>query len=184
MPRASDGVLARSVGYTRQHTTVFERAPIVSGSAAVLLGKVTNNAQAEIELAVGGVDGRLAVFKAGHSTPGPYFEASGETIRLASLVMLCCDVCMLWRWRRSCGLMQNSAMFDVAAVRSFVSTYYIVGNGGRWITPPPMYAPSCVFDNAGALQVSFKYDCFVCTCTSDATRPCYYHVCTGYPRQF
>lgn len=79
MPKARDGVLARSVCYTRQHTTVFERAPIVSGSAAVLLGNVTNNAQGEIELAVGGVDGRLVVFKAGHSTPGPFFEASGDT---------------------------------------------------------------------------------------------------------
>lgn len=77
MPKARDGVLARSVCYTRQHTTVFERAPIVSGSAAVLLGNVTNNPHGEIELAVGGVDGRLAVFKAGHSTPGPFFEASG-----------------------------------------------------------------------------------------------------------
>lgn len=82
MPKARDGVLARSVCYTRQHTTVFERAPIVSGSAAVLLGNVTNNAPAEIELAVGGVDGRLAVFKAGHSSPGPYFEASGHTSAL------------------------------------------------------------------------------------------------------
>eukprot|EP00903_Cladosiphon_okamuranus_P011768 g11062.t1 len=77
MPKARDGFLARSICYTRQHTTVFERAPVVSGSAAVLLGNVTNNAQAEIELAVGGVEGRLAVFKAGHSTSGPYCEASG-----------------------------------------------------------------------------------------------------------
>eukprot|EP00752_Nemacystus_decipiens_P009212 g8228.t1 len=77
MPKPRDSVLTRSVHYTRQHTTVFERAPIVSGSAAVILGNVTNNAHADIELAVGGVDGRLAVFKAGHSTPGPYFEASG-----------------------------------------------------------------------------------------------------------
>lgn len=77
MPRARDVVLARSVSYSRQHATVFEGAPIVSGSAAVLLGNVTNNSQGEIELAVGGVDGRLAVFSAGHSTPGPYFEASG-----------------------------------------------------------------------------------------------------------
>lgn len=83
MPKTRGGVLARSVHYTRQHTTVFERSPIVSGSAAVLLGNVTNNAQAEIELAVGGVDGRLAVFKAGHSTPGPYFEASGSKLHLA-----------------------------------------------------------------------------------------------------
>lgn len=70
-------ILARSVCYPRQHTTVFEGAPIVSGSAAVLLGDVDNDPQSEIELAVAGVNGTLAVFKTGHPTPGPYFEASG-----------------------------------------------------------------------------------------------------------
>ncbi|CAM9200039.1 unnamed protein product [Ectocarpus fasciculatus] len=71
-----DSVLARTVCQSR-HTTVFEGAPVVSGSAAVLLGDVDNDPQAERELAVGGVDGTLAVFKAGHTTPGPYFIASG-----------------------------------------------------------------------------------------------------------
>ncbi|CAM9136944.1 unnamed protein product [Scytosiphon promiscuus] len=74
MPRINRSVLARSVCYTRQQTTVFERAPIVSGSAAVLLGDVDNDPRSEIELAVGGVDGTLAVFKVGHPTCGPYLS--------------------------------------------------------------------------------------------------------------
>lgn len=78
MPRFhKDSVLARTVCQSRQQTTVFEGAPVVSGSAAVLLGDVDNDPQAERELAVGGVDGTLAVFKVGHPTPGPYFMASG-----------------------------------------------------------------------------------------------------------
>lgn len=78
MRKTNKDVLARSVCYTRQQTTVFEGAPIVSGSAAVLLGNVTNNSSGVVELAVGGVNGNLAVFKAEHSTPGPYFEATGN----------------------------------------------------------------------------------------------------------
>lgn len=77
MPRSNrDGnAIARSVCYTREQTTVFERAPIVSGSAAVLLGDVDNDPRSEIELAVGGVDGTLAVFKVGY--PTPYLVATG-----------------------------------------------------------------------------------------------------------
>ncbi len=60
---------------------MFKGAPIVSGSAAVLLGNVTNNNNGDIELAVGGVNGKLTVFKAEHSTPGPYFEATGQVSR-------------------------------------------------------------------------------------------------------
>lgn len=78
MPSIKRSVLARSVCYTRQQTTVFEHAPIVSGSAAVLLGDVDNDPRSEIELAVGGVDGTLAVFKVGHPTRGPYLVATGE----------------------------------------------------------------------------------------------------------
>jgi len=77
MRKTKKDVLARSVCYTRQQTTVFVGAPIVSGSAAVLLGNVTNNGEGAIELAVGGVNGKLAVFKAEHSSPEPYFEATG-----------------------------------------------------------------------------------------------------------
>lgn len=85
-----DGMLARSVCYARQHTTVFEGAPTVSGSAAVLLGDVDNDPQAEFELAVGGVDGTLAVFKTGHPTPGPYFEASGNSgVMIEATTVLC-----------------------------------------------------------------------------------------------
>lgn len=67
----------RSVSFAHQQTTVFPGAPTVSGSAAVLLGDVDNDAKAEIELVVGGVDGTLAVFKAGYSTEGAYLIASG-----------------------------------------------------------------------------------------------------------
>ncbi|CAM9238514.1 unnamed protein product [Ectocarpus sp. 8 AP-2014] len=78
MPRFyKDSALARTVCQSRQQTTVFEGAPVVSGSAAVLLGDVDNDPEAERDLAVGGVDGTLAVFKVGHPTPGPYFVASG-----------------------------------------------------------------------------------------------------------
>lgn len=88
MSKTKKGLLARSVCYTRKQTTVFEGAPIVSGSAAVLLGNVTNNNGGEVELAVGGVNGKLAVFKADHSTPGPYFEATGI---LAVFELVCGD---------------------------------------------------------------------------------------------
>lgn len=79
IPKERD-ILARSVCFTQQQTTVFEGAPIVSGSAAVLLGDVDNDPRAEIEVAVGGIDGTIAVFKAGHPTTGAYLTASGAAI--------------------------------------------------------------------------------------------------------
>lgn len=76
IPKERD-IWAKSVCFTQQQTTVFEGAPIVSGSAAVLLGDVDNDPRAEIEVAVGGIDGTIAVFKAGHHTTGAYLTASG-----------------------------------------------------------------------------------------------------------
>lgn len=56
---------------------------MVCGSAAVLLGDVDNDLKAD--LAVGGVDGTLALFKAEHLSAGPYLVSSGT-----SLVLICC----------------------------------------------------------------------------------------------
>lgn len=71
------GIFSRCVCFTQQHTTVFEGAPRQILPSAVLLGDVDNDPKGDIELVVGGADGTLAVFKAGHPTPGPYLEASG-----------------------------------------------------------------------------------------------------------
>ena len=76
VPKERD-ILAKSVCFTQQQTTVFEGAPIVSGSAAVLLGDVDNDPRADIEVAVGGIDGTIAVFKAGLHTTRAYLTASG-----------------------------------------------------------------------------------------------------------
>lgn len=61
----------------------------MSGSAAVLLGDVDNDPRAEIELAVGGIDGTIAVFKAEHPTVGPYLTASGADMRYRSKSSRC-----------------------------------------------------------------------------------------------
>lgn len=89
IPKDRD-ILARSVCFTQQQTTVFEGAPIVSGSAAVLLGNVDNDPRAEIEVAVGGIDGTMAVFKAGHPTMGAYLTASGAAYWYRSMVLNSC----------------------------------------------------------------------------------------------
>lgn len=80
-PRPAEGVacrlFSRPVCFAHQQTTVFKGAPAASGPAAVILGNIDNDLKGEIEVAVGGVDGTLAVFKAAHPSAGPYLTASG-----------------------------------------------------------------------------------------------------------
>ncbi|CAN0159603.1 unnamed protein product, partial [Discosporangium mesarthrocarpum] len=65
----------RSVCFTHQEASVFEGSPMVAGPAALLFGNVDNDPQGGLELAVGGVDGTLVVFKAPETTA--FFRATG-----------------------------------------------------------------------------------------------------------
>lgn len=106
------GMCARLVCYTHQQTTVFEGAPMVAGPAAVLLGDVDNDLKAEVEVAVGGVDGTLAVFKAGHPKAGPYLAASGTAAAHTFLDEACC-----WQWRTTAFVFFHSSTQTLSHVR-------------------------------------------------------------------
>lgn len=71
------GLVARTIVLSQECTTVFRGAPSVAGPAAVLLGNIDNDPKGEVEIAVGGLDGRLAIFKGGHFTGTPFLVASG-----------------------------------------------------------------------------------------------------------
>lgn len=72
-----DELVTRSVVFALEYTTVFRGAPPVVGPAALLLGNIDNDPKGEVEVAVGGVDGRLVIFKGGSSTSAPFLVASG-----------------------------------------------------------------------------------------------------------
>lgn len=73
-----DDLVTRSVVFALEYTTVFRGAPPVVGPAALLLGNIDNDPKGEVEVAVGGVDGRLVIFKGGSSsTSAPFLVASG-----------------------------------------------------------------------------------------------------------
>lgn len=72
------GIFSRSVSFRQQQTVVFHGGPMDVLPSAVLLGDVDNDHRGDAEVAVGGVDGTLAVFKASHVTSGPYLLSSGK----------------------------------------------------------------------------------------------------------
>ncbi|CAM9912702.1 unnamed protein product [Choristocarpus tenellus] len=69
----------RSVCFTHQETSVFQGAPMVGGNHSLLFGNVDNDPNGTLDLAVGGVDGTLVVFKAAPGThdSAPFFKATG-----------------------------------------------------------------------------------------------------------
>jgi len=72
------GIFSRSMSFRQQQTVVFHGGPRDVLPSAVLLGDVDNDHRGDAEVAVGGVDGTLAIFKTSHVTSGPYLLSSGK----------------------------------------------------------------------------------------------------------